>query len=123
MKIRIHNNAIRLRLSVSEVEQLSETNEIKEELKFPSPYSSFIYILKASTDENPLSITFENEQISISLPSSEIKEWANTEQVGIAKTQVLPDGTHLQLLIEKDFQCLHKRPGENETDNYPNPQA
>lgn len=123
MKIRIHNNTIRLRLSMSEVEQLSETNEVKEELKFLSPYPSFIYILKASADENSLSITFENGQISISLPSSEIKEWANTEQVGIAKTQALADGNNLQLLVEKDFQCLHKRPGENETDNFPNPQA
>lgn len=123
MKIRIHNNTIRLRLSMSEVEQLSKTNEVKEELKFLSPYPSFIYILKASADENSLSITFENGQISISLPSSEIKEWANTELVGIAKTQALADGSNLQLLVEKDFQCLHKRPGENETDNFPNPQA
>lgn len=123
MKIRIHNNTIRLRLSMPEVEQLSKTNQIKEELNFPSPYSSFIYVLKASAEENSVSTTFENGQISISLPSSEIKEWANTAQVGIAKTQALADGSHLQLLVEKDFQCLHKRPGENETDNFPNPQA
>ena len=123
MKIRIHNNTIRLRLSMSEVEQLSEKNEIKEELKFPSPYPSFIYNLKASAKEKFLSLTFAEGEISISLPLSEVKDWANTEQIGIAKTQSLEDGTNLQLLVEKDFQCLHKRPGENETDNFPNPQA
>ncbi|WP_460517715.1 DUF7009 family protein [Cyclobacterium sediminis] len=123
MKIRIHNNSIRLRLSMSEVKKLSETNEIKEELKFPNPYPSFIYILKASEDGNSFNIIFEKGQISISLPSAEIKAWANTAQVGIAKKQALAEGTDLQLLIEKDFQCLHKRPGENETDNFPNPQA
>ncbi|MBI0399630.1 MAG: hypothetical protein GYB55_04840 [Cytophagales bacterium] len=123
MKIRIHNNTIRLRLSMSEVEQLSEKNEIKEELKFPSPYPSFIYNLKASAKEKFLSLTFEQGEISISLPLSEVKDWANTEQIGIAKTQSLEDGINLQLLVEKDFQCLHKRPGENETDNFPNPQA
>ena len=123
MKIRIHNNTIRLRLSMSEVEQLSEKNEIKEELKFPSPYPSFIYNLKASAKEKFLSITFVQGEISISLPLSEVKDWANTEQIGIAKTQSLEDGINLQLLVEKDFQCLHKRPGENETDNFPNPQA
>ncbi|AEL26287.1 DUF7009 family protein [Cyclobacterium marinum] len=123
MKIRIHNNTIRLRLSMSEVEQLSEKNEIKEELKFPSPYPSFIYNLKASAKEKFLSLTFAEGEISISLPLSEVKDWANTEQIGIAKTQSLEDGINLQLLVEKDFQCLHKRPGENETDNFPNPQA
>ena len=123
MKIRIHNNTIRLRLSMSEVEQLSEKNEIKEELKFPSPYPSFIYNLKAPAKEKFLSLTFEQGEISISLPLSEVKDWANTEQIGIAKTQSLEDGINLQLLVEKDFQCLHKRPGENETDNFPNPQA
>lgn len=123
MKIRIHNNTIRLRLSMSEVEQLSEKNEIKEELKFPTPYPSFIYNLKASAKEKFLSITFVQGEISISLPLSEVKDWANTEQIGIAKTQSLEDGINLQLLVEKDFQCLHKRPGENETDNFPNPQA
>lgn len=123
MKIRIHNNSIRLRLSMSEVEQLSETNEIREELQFPAPHPSFIYTLKASADEKLLNTGFENGQITIRLPLSEIKDWANTEQVGIAKTQTLADGSDLQLLIEKDFQCLHKRAGENEKDNFPNPQA
>lgn len=123
MKIRIHLNTIRLRLSQSEVNQLAKGTEIKEVLNLPAPYPSFIYSVKPMNKDNDLTISFETQHLSISLSESEIKTWANTEQVGISKNLPLPGEAMLKVLIEKDFQCLHKRQGEDETDNFPNPQA
>ena len=123
MKIRIHNSAVRLRLSQTEVNQLAKGFAIREELKFPAPYPSFIYALEILEKGDKLTISFLAERLSIHLPLSEINNWANTDQVAISETISLEDGTALQVLIEKDFQCLHNRPGENEKDNFPNPQA
>ena len=123
MKIRIHNDAIRLRLSQTEVNQLAKGIAIREELRFPSPYPSFIYALESVDKGNELTISFVAQKLSINLPASKIKNWAKTDQVGISETIPIESGATLQVLIEKDFQCLHKRPEENEKDNFPNPQA
>jgi len=121
MKIRIHNDAIRLRLSQTEVNHLANGIAIREELKFPAPYPSFIYALEILDTGDELTISFVGRKLSINLPASKINNWANTDQVGISETIPIESGVTLQVLIEKDFQCLHKRPGEK--DNFPNPQA
>lgn len=123
MKIRIHNDAIRLRLSQTEVNHLANGIAISEELKFPAPYPSFIYALEILDTGDELTISFVAQKLSINLPVSKIKNWASTDQVGISETISVKHGETLKVLVEKDFQCLHKRPGENEKDNFPNPQA
>jgi len=123
MKIRIHNDAIRLRLSQTEVNQLAKGMAIREELPFPAPYSAFVYALEIADIGDKLTVSFLEGKLSVNLPASKINNWANTDQVGISETISLEAGTNLHVLIEKDFQCLHKRPGENEKDNFPNPQA
>ena len=47
----------------------------------------------------------------------------STEQVAIAGEQRLDDGALLTLLVEKDFACLAPRPGEDESDMFPHPEA
>ncbi len=37
--------------------------------------------------------------------------------------QLLDDGSMLDILVEKDFACLTKREGEDESDMYPHPEA
>jgi hypothetical protein len=54
---------------------------------------------------------------------SQAKDWANSVREGIYYDQGVSEDTILKILIEKDFQCLHKRAGEDETDNFPNPRA
>lgn len=123
MKIRIHKSTIRLRLSQTEVDQLKQGIEIIEELRFPAPYPPFIYALKIRGEGNEITIGHEAPRLFVFLPESKIKTWANSDQVGITKNILLDDGLILRVLIEKDFQCLHQRPNEDERDNFPNPQA
>jgi hypothetical protein len=42
--------------------------------------------------------------------------------VTLAHEQALPDGS-LRITLEKDFACLAPREGEDESDNFPHPQA
>ena len=47
------------------------------------------------------------------------EEWANSDRVSL----VNKSENGISVLIEKDFQCLHKRPDEDESQNFPNPLA
>jgi hypothetical protein len=123
MKIRIHKNTVRLRLSQTEVNQLEQGVEIVEELRFPAPYPPLVYALKIQGERDKLIISHEAPKLFIFLPASKIKTWASSEQVGIKENIPLDDGLMLRILIEKDFQCLHQRPNEDEKDNFPNPKA
>jgi hypothetical protein len=52
------------------------------------------------------------------------KDWCNTELVSLQAEQLVGDsGEMLSILVEKDFSCLMDRKGEDESDNYPNPNA
>jgi hypothetical protein len=52
-----------------------------------------------------------------------VKTWAHSNQVGLQKDQFLSEEKSLKILIEKDLQCLTARPDEDESDNYPHPDA
>ena len=124
MKLRIHNNSIRLRLSQTEVDQLAQGRPLHEKLDFPLEYgNTFFYSLVPNPDIDAVMATFSNNEILIQLPSTEVIEWAISDRVGINKSIRTTTGSHLTVDIEKDFQCLHKRPGEDESDNFPHPAA
>lgn len=124
MKLRIHNNCIRLRLSQTEVDQLAQGKSVREKLNFPLENSNnFFYGLVPNPAIDVVSATFTNNEILIQLPTSELIEWAKSDRVGINKSIKTPVEGNLTIDIEKDFQCLHKRPGEDESDNFPHPAA
>lgn len=61
--------------------------------------------------------TFENSTIRVILPTRDAMQWIESDQAGIEAST----GT-LRLLIEKDFQCLHREAQAGE-DAFPNPLA
>ena len=121
MKLRILNNSIRLRLSMSEVSEVSTDNIVKGEVKF-SGGETFKYFLKSLPDTYVTDVKFDRESLIISLPSSKIFDWADSNQVSIKEIQELPDGDNLTILVEKDFQCLTPR-DEDESDLFPHPEG
>lgn len=60
--------------------------------------------------------TFDGRTIRVTIPMHEVTDWVESDQTGI-ETQ---SQTGVQLLIEKDFKCLH-RPIDQEPDAYPHP--
>lgn len=123
MKLRIRENTIRLRLKRAEVEQIASGQSIVEKTHFPQ--SVLTYRLDI-VDDGPCSASFDEGSLAIHLPISEIRQWAETDQVSIQAEQPIGDAGALSLLIEKDFQCLspgHHRPGADDEDTYPHPDA
>lgn len=117
MKIRINGNFIRLRLSQSEVDKFATAGQVGDAINFGD--RSLTYQLANTPKLDQVSVDFDGTNITVQIPQSTAENWTNTDLVGFENA----DQSHVRILVEKDFQCLHKRPGEDESDNFPNPQA
>ena len=120
MKLRIKGNSIRLRLSQGDLLALKEKSVCKMETKFPAQ-QSFSYSLVIQ-DVASLAARKESNGIAVLFPRSEFDHWYETEMVGLENQIDLPSGERLQVLVEKDWQCMVPR-HEDESDLFPNPNA
>ncbi len=121
MKLRIRGDSIRLRLKRGEVDQLAAGTSIVEETHFPG--SILTYRLSASENDT-ISASFDNGDLSVSVPTSNALDWASTDEVSLFAEQELDGSNTLSLLIEKDFKCLepgHHRECDDDEDTYPHP--
>ena len=115
MKLRIQENSLRLRLTQKEVAQLRDRNRVESSIEF-GPGRTLVYKLEGSFRDKVVTANFEGQTIHVMVPMQMITEWIESDQVSIeASSQA-----GVQLLIEKDFQCLHKS-DEQDPDAYPNP--
>ncbi|MDB4919138.1 hypothetical protein [Mucilaginibacter sp.] len=114
MKIRIKENALRYRLTKSDISGLADNGYLQEQTSFAE--QPLIYALKAVEDDT-LSAGFSGNTITLFMPKQMAAELINTEKVGFKAI----NGA-LQLLVEKDFTCLDNV-DEDQSDNYPNPLA
>jgi tryptophanyl-tRNA synthetase len=117
MKLRILSNSLRLRLSQTEIETLKSEHQVSGKTNFSN--SEFIYSLIINDSEEDISAEFENGHLKVKLSKTIAADWIESEQVDIKNT----DNSFIKILIEKDFQCLHERTGEDESDSFPNPLA
>lgn len=117
MKLRILSNSLRLRLSQTEIETLKSERQVWGKTNFSN--SEFIYSLIINDSEEDVSAEFENGHLKVKLAKTIAADWIESEQVDIRNI----DDSSIKILIEKDFQCLKKRQGEDESDSFPNPLA
>ncbi len=123
MKIRIKGNSIRLRLTQTEVEHINNGQKVQESVPFGKGLPTFQYALLVEPNADKILAEYAGHTVKISLPQNQAKQWASTDQVGLEENIDWEDGTSMHILVEKDFQCLHKRPNEDESDNFLNPAA
>ena len=115
MKMRLHAGSLRLRLSQSEVARLDETGKVEDSIEF-SPGSELLYAIETGAAPS-VTATFDNRNIRVIVPVPVAKQWIGSDQTGIEASTAT-----LRVLIEKDFQCLHREPQPGE-DSFPNPLA
>ena len=121
MKLRIKGSSLRLRLTQGEIQQLAETGEVQEQVPFAAG-GTLTYRLRRVTGINDITATYGGNIIEILIPERASRQWCGTEQVTLEHSQRVPGG-ELRVTLEKDFACLAPRAGEDESDNFPHPQA
>ena len=114
MKLRFHGNTLRLRLSQSDVAELSRRGKVEETIQFAN--APLIYSIESSATP-AIHAVFENNRIRVSLPAADAARWLAREETGLENSQTSP-----RILIEKDFACIH-RGGEEDADGFPNPRG
>ncbi|MFY0627186.1 MAG: hypothetical protein JXR07_12875 [Reichenbachiella sp.] len=117
MKLRILKNYLRLRLSQSEIKELEDSGKVISQTNFSNAVLS--YELVSVPDIEDLIADLNGTSLTISMPQKWVQTWLSPEEVGKENK----DQSQMRILVEKDFQCLHKRSGEDESDNFPNPLA
>ena len=125
MKLRIHGNSVRLRLGRSEVDRLLSAGQVREHTAFgPEPSHRLTYVLEVSDDAADVRAELRGPDLTVTLPTRIARRWATTDEVGIEAEQDVGGGVSgevLRLVIEKDFQCLHRDGGADEADAFPHP--
>ena len=115
-------NSIRLRLTQSEIKHLSDLGQVTEMINFGAGFGGeFTYSLRVDTNANDITANTRSGIITVVLPASIAESWIGTDQIGIEAEQKVGGGNELRLIIEKDFSCLSPRPGEDQSDSFPNP--
>jgi hypothetical protein len=121
MKLRIHENSLRLRLTQKEVAQLRLSGRVDAATCF-APDRMLSYSVETVPDADRVSAVFDEKAIRVGIPPVIANQWIDSDTVSIHASQPTGGALELQLLIEKDFQCLH-RTADQEPDAYPNPLA
>ena len=116
MKLRILDNNIRLRLNQSEVEEFGKYGKVVSKIEFGTQQLN--YQLHRTNSEDVLA-EYSSDTITIHVPDTVADKWLQLDAVGFSNQ----NQSTIKILIEKDFQCLHKRPDEDEADSFPNPSA
>jgi hypothetical protein len=121
MKLRIKGSSLRLRLTQAEVRSLETVGEVADQVQFGGGVR-LTYRLRTDTQNQDISATYGNNVIDIRVPREAALTWSRTDQVTLSHAQDGGDA-RLQIVIEKDWNCLAPRSGEDESDNFPHPET
>jgi hypothetical protein len=122
MKLRIHGNSLRFRITQGEMAALLAGARLEESVQFgPAASENLAYAVETSAQCSEVLASYSNQVIRITLPANLARTLEDADRVGIEHVQPIANGAGLKIILEKDFHCTHPRPGETETDNFPNP--
>lgn len=123
MKLRTNKNSLRIRLSQAELEEFRSSGFVHEKITFSKHGNQYLEYSLIQADHESISVSYMNNHIRIYIPLQQAKQWCESNETGFQCHIPLDDKESLFVLVEKDFQCLQPRPYEDESDNFPNPNA
>ena len=101
--------------------QIRNEGVIRQQVGFGSG-TRLTYELRTFTGER-VGASFDDGCIRVMIPSAVAERWQEPDEVSISGEQELPGGERLNILVEKDFQCLVPREDEDQSGLFPNPQT
>ncbi len=121
MKLRIRGSSLRLRLSQGEVRTLAEQGAVEDRVEFPGG-ARLVYRVRSVKNTSFISVDYSGNLIEILVPETLAGPWCGSDLVTLDGSQPVASG-ELRVVVEKDFSCLAPREGEDESDNFPHPDA
>ena len=119
MKLRIKGDALRLRVSPSEMNRLLAQGCVEETIHFgPAEDAHLTYALEVG-GAGGVTVRHEGARVAVLVPAAQALAWAESEEVGVYGELPLASG-RLEVAVEKDWACLDKNDADN-TDTFRNP--
>lgn len=123
MKLRIKGNALRLRVTRSELARLLRGERVEETIQFSAaPESRLTYGLQSARQSKPIEIVWKPQRVTVLLAEDRMRLWGSESEVGVYEAVETGPGSSLAVTIEKDFACLDRDDEEN-ADSFTNPKA
>lgn len=120
MKLRIKGNSLRLRVSRSEFDRLKAGSRLEETIRFaPGPNATLTYLLEVDSAASGTGLHYGDRRIAVVIDENQLGTWSQPDQVGIYSKLDISSEEQLELILEKDFNCLH-RSDEDQSDRFPN---
>ena len=116
MKLRIEGDTIRYRLNRRDVETFSSSGKAEASVHFPG--SILRYSLESDGKAPAITAEYEPGLIRVRVPARVAAAWAGGDEISMEARH-----EQLHILVEKDFQCLHKGDDARDPNAYPNPAA
>jgi uncharacterized protein DUF7009 len=120
VKIRIYDNSIRLRLDRAEVDRINQLQPVNCTTHFPT---GAIFQYRLSVGGAEVDARYAQSCVEIVVPEAQVSRWAGNEAEVSIRAQVNTTNGPLTLLVEKDFECLDPRDGEDQGNRFKNPKA
>jgi hypothetical protein len=120
MKLRIRGNSVRIRVSKPELDAIADTGSAEDKIQF-APANELRYRVDVK-EGGDLEAEFDASLIRVIVPKREVERWLAPEEVSIEGRQAIGDGTHLRILVEKDYTCLAPRGDEDDSELFANPE-
>jgi hypothetical protein len=111
VKVRLRDDSIRLRLSQREVAALAGGSAVESRTHFSD---GAVLACRVAPGAGEIRAALDGCTIALSLPAQQIASWAAGDELAIGGEQ---EG--LRISVEKDLECRHARPGEDDTDAFP----
>jgi hypothetical protein len=121
MKLRIHDDSVRLRVTVSETRRLADGLAVTSRTRFPG--GTVLRCNLEPADVPRPDVRLEATTLRVRVPRDEVLRWARQPELVSLHASVASGEAALDLLVEKDFACLAPRAGDDATDLFVNPAA
>lgn len=102
MKLRINPSSIRIRLSKSDRESLSQYRSVSDVLVFPGG-EKLVYSLQIAESYG---VAIDGQVIDVTIPTRETSEWLTSEKLTLEAKLPREGMRDLILLVEKDLHDL-----------------
>ena len=108
MKLRIHGNSMRFRITQSEMAALVDGVRLEDSLQFgPAPgRSTCLCAVEISSQCSEIRASYSDGVIHVTIPANLARTLESTDQVGIEHVQPTAKGAGLKISLEKDFQLF-----------------
>jgi hypothetical protein len=119
MKLRLHDDSLRLRLDRDEVDAIGRGEAVETSARIPGG-RTLRWRLEVGGDE--VTALLADDRVTVRLPAAVAAHWAGDDtEVSVRGRPSTADGASLAILVEKDFECLEPRAGESQRNRFANP--